>query len=62
MLIRVPSERVAVDRSLHCTSMPRTFVFSRLYAISGGWLKIVRSCRIIQLDIIICRTRIVEET
>ena len=59
----VPGVPVAGCRSFDRTSMPRMLV-SRLYAISGGRLKIlatsVRACRRLQFDRMILRTRIVE--
>ena len=59
----VPGVPVAGCRSFHRTNMSRILV-SRLYAISGGRLKIlatsVRACRRLQFDRKILRTRIVE--
>ena len=54
---------VAGCRSFDRTNMSRILV-SRLYAISGGWLKIlatsVRACKRLQFDKMILRARIVE--
>ena len=55
----VPGVLVAGWRSLDRTSMSRMLV-SRLYAISGGWLKInadsARDCKRLQFDWMILRT------
>ena len=59
----VPGVLVGGCRSFDRTNMSRMLV-SRLYAISGGRLKIlatsVRACRRLQFDRMILRTRIVE--
>ena len=59
----VPSVLVAGWRSLDRTSMSRMLV-SRLYATSGGWLKIAanlpRDCKRLQFDWMILRTRLVD--